>query len=223
VIKIVILGGEGNGGVFASCIEKNITSFPDNHSVEICGYLNDFLNPGEFIDRYPVLGPLQKAKEMATNEEYNFVWAVHPIGEGRKRQQIYHDLQIPYEKFFTYVSPMASISKSAKINHGAFIMDNCYVGPRANVGENSFVMANSVVGHDTNIGKFCHVSAGANISSYVNIGDFSDICIGATILEKKKIGNFAVAGAGSIIVKDIGDNEVHFGNPGRFMRNSSKT
>ena len=216
--RIIILGGEGNGGVFASCIEKHLAVSDKSNDIILEGYLNDYLKLGDLIGGYPVLGPLSDTKKFSEHEDFYFIWAIHPVGKGKTRESVYNELNLPAEKFYSYVSPQASVSKSSKLDHGVFIMDNCYIGPRAEIGSNCFVMANSVVGHDTSIGKCCHISAGANISSYVRIGNFSDICIGATILENKKIGNFSVAGAGSMIVKDIGDNEVHFGNPGKFIR-----
>ena len=41
---------------------------------------------------------------------------------------------------------------------------------------------------------------------------------GAKVIEKVKIGNFAVAGAGSLVTRDIPDYEIHVGTPARFMK-----
>ena len=39
--KVIIIGGEGNGGVVASCIEDNRSRFGDNEW-KVEGFLNDF-------------------------------------------------------------------------------------------------------------------------------------------------------------------------------------
>ena len=39
--KVLIIGGEGNGGVIASCIEDNRNRFGD-HTYEVAGFINDF-------------------------------------------------------------------------------------------------------------------------------------------------------------------------------------
>ena len=44
-------------------------------------------------------------------------------------------------------------------------------------------------------------------SSYITIGLCSDVTLG--MIEKVKIGNFAVAGAGSLVTRDIPDYEIH--------------
>jgi acetyltransferase-like isoleucine patch superfamily enzyme len=83
-------------------------------------------------------------------------------------------------------------------------------------------MSNSLIGHDTKVGPLCHFSVGSITSSYVEIGKVSDVTLGAKVLEKKKIGNYAVAGASSLVTKDIPDGEIHVGIPAKFLKKVSK-
>ena len=39
--KLLIVGGEGNGGVVASCVEDNRNRFHD-YEWEVAGFVNDF-------------------------------------------------------------------------------------------------------------------------------------------------------------------------------------
>lgn len=110
------------------------------------------------------------------------------------------------------------LNQDTSVLTGVFVMSNCYVGPSAHIGLCCMLMANSLVAHDTRVGPLCHFSAGSITGSYNTIGKCSSIAYGTVVLEKKNIGNFAVAGASSLVTKDIPDGEIHIGIPARFMK-----
>ena len=66
--KVIIIGGEGNGGVVASCIEDNRKRFND-HKWEVAGFVNDY---EKTVCGYPVLGLTDDVKELLKNPEYYF-------------------------------------------------------------------------------------------------------------------------------------------------------
>ena len=49
--KVIIIGGEGNGGVIASCIEDNRNRYNDLEW-EVAGFINDFETE---VDGFPVI------------------------------------------------------------------------------------------------------------------------------------------------------------------------
>ena len=71
--KVIILGGEGNGGVIASAIVD--MNRKGDHTFELAGYLNDFEENGTLLHDYPVLGNLKDIHEFAY-KGYHFIWAV---------------------------------------------------------------------------------------------------------------------------------------------------
>ncbi len=214
--KIIILGGEGNGGVIASCIDDNRQRFGDE-SFEMAGWLNDFVETGKEVNGYPVLGNLADWKQFS-DDDYQFMWAVHVIGRGPMRERLFADLGIPIERFATIVHRSAFVAPNAVLEPGAFVMANTYVGPATRLGQCTLVMANCVVGHNDHIGPFNHISAGAIISSYITTGKFVDICLGTKVIEKVTMGDYSVAGAAAMVLKDIPEKEVHVGHPAKFRR-----
>jgi len=213
--KVIIIGGEGNGGVVASCIEDNRTRFHDIEW-EVAGFLNDF-EKGKLILGYPVLGGTNDIEKFL-NDKYYFMYAIHMIGRNIKTEEVFLKMNIPIERFATIVHKTAFIAQSAVLEPGVFVMSNCYVGPGAKLGYCSLMMANSLLGHNTTVGPLCHFSVGSITSSYIEIGKVSDVTLGAKVLEKRKIGNYAVAGANSLITHDIPDYEIHVGSPARFLK-----
>ncbi len=213
--KVLIIGGEGNGGVIASAIiDMNKKGY---NEYELAGYLNDYEKAGTLIHGYPVMGKLDEAHEFA-GKGYYFMWAVHMIGHGKKRRDLYHKLDIPEDKLANIIHPNAFVADNVVIEPGVFVMANSYIGPGTTLRKCTLVMANCVVGHNDDIGELCHLSAGCNVSSYIKIGYASDIGLGAAVLEKRKIGNYSVLGANSLLTRDIGDSVIYVGSPARLHR-----
>jgi sugar O-acyltransferase (sialic acid O-acetyltransferase NeuD family) len=215
---VIIIGGEGNGGVIASCIEDNRSRF-GNKDWLVAGFLNDF-EKGKEINGYPVLGGTDEIDSfLKSDENYYFMYAIHMIGRNVKSEDLFQDMNIPLTRFATIVHQTAFIANNAILAPGVFVMSNSYIGPGAKIGHCTMIMANALIGHNTNVGPLCHFSVGSITSSYVHIGKASDVALGARVLEKRTIGNYAVAGANSLITRDIPDYEMHFGSPAKFIKN----
>lgn len=213
--KVIIIGGEGNGGVITSCIEDNRKRFNDLEW-EVAGFLNDF-EKGKTINGYPVLGGTDEIEKFL-NDDYFFMYAIHMIGRNVKSEEVFNNMKIPLNRFATIVHKTAFVADNATLEPGVFIMSNCYIGPAAKIGYCTLVMSNALIGHNTTVGQLCHFSVGSITSSYVNIGKVSDVTLGAKVLEKRKIGNYAIAGANSLVTKDIPDYEIHIGSPAVFFK-----
>lgn len=213
--KVIIIGGEGNGGVIASCIEDNRERFND-YEWELVGFLNDF-EKGKKINGYPVLGGTDEIDNFL-KEDYYFVYAIHMIGRNVKSEEVFMKMNIPIQRFAVIVHKTAFVAKNAVLEPGVFVMSNSYIGPAAKIGYCTLVMANALIGHNTTVGPLCHFSVGSITSSYITIGKVSDVTLGARVLEKRNIGNYAVAGANSLITKDIPDYEIHVGSPAKFLK-----
>ncbi len=213
--KVIIIGGEGNGGVIASCIEDNRKRFNDLEW-EVAGFLNDF-EKGKKINGYPVLGGTDEISKFI-KEDYYFMYAIHMIGRNVKSEEVFLNMNIPPERFATIIHKTAFVADSSILEPGVFVMSNSYVGPGAKIGQCTLIMANALIGHNTTVGHLCHFSVGSITSSYITIGNVSDVTLGAKVLEKRKIGNYAIAGANSLITKDIPDYEIHIGSPSKFLK-----
>jgi sugar O-acyltransferase (sialic acid O-acetyltransferase NeuD family) len=216
--KVLIIGGEGNGGVIAACVEDNRERFHD-HEWEIAGFINDFEKGGS-INGYPVVGGTDEIDNFL-NQDYYFMYAIHMIGRNVKSEEVFLKMNIPIERFATIVHKTAFVARNASLEPGVFVMSNSYIGPSAQIGYCTLIMANSMIGHNTTVGPLCHFSVGSITSSYITIGKVSDVTLGARVLEKRKIGDYAVAGANSLITKDIPDYEIHVGSPAKFLKKVS--
>ena len=214
--KVIIIGGEGNGGVVAACIEDNRTRF-NELEWKVEGFLND-VEKGKDINGYPVLGGTDEIDKFLARDDYYFMYAIHMIGRNVKSEEVFLKMKIPLNRLATIIHKTAFVSSNAIIEPGVMLMSNSYIGPAAKIGHCSLVMANALIGHNTHVGPLCHFSVGSITSSYVNIGRASDVTLGAKVIEKTNIGNYAVAGANALVTKDIPDYEIHIGSPAKFLK-----
>lgn len=212
--KLIIIGGEGNGGVIASCIEDNRDRFNDEEWV-VHGFINDFVKE---VSGYPVVGGLKDIPQLIKETDFYFIWAIHLIGRNVLTEKLHRDANIPKARLATIKHKSAFISRSANLEPGVFIMANSYIGPMSKIGQCTLIMANSMIGHNTSIGPLCHCSVGSIMTGYSQLGICSDLAVGSTLLANVKIGNYAMAGAGSLITKDIPDYEIHVGSPAKFLK-----
>lgn len=212
--KVIIIGGEGNGGVIAACIEDNRTRFHD-YEWEIAGFVNDF---EQSVCGYPVVCDLKNISSLINQTDYYFSWGIHLVGRNVLTEKMFREACIPESRLATIVHRSAFIGKDSVIEPGAFVMANSYIGPNAHIGKCSLIMSNCSIGHNISMGPLCHCSVGSIMTGYSKLGLCSDLAVGSTILAYKTIGNFAMLGAASLATHDIPDYEIHIGVPAKFFK-----
>ncbi|MHA1793299.1 MAG: acyltransferase [Promethearchaeota archaeon] len=131
------------------------------------------------------------------------------------------------------------IGDNAFIGDGASIRENTVIGGNTIVGRAVTIECNTVIGKNCKIETGAHVTGNCTVGDDVFIGPFvvttndrylalvdvemvgptfDDGCaIGAnsTILPGVHVGKKAIVGAGSLVIKDVPDEEVWMGNPAR--------
>lgn len=212
--KLVIVGGEGNGGVIASCIEDNRSRYND-YEWEIVGFINDY---EESVCNYPVIGKLSSIKHLIETTDYFFIWGIHLVGRNILTEKLFRQANIPHDRLATIIHKSAFIAQTAFLESGVFVMANSYVGPGARIGCSSLIMANCSIGHNIEMAPLCHCSVGSIMTGYSKMGLCSDLAVGSTLLAHKTIGNFAMLGAASLATHDIPDLEIHVGCPATFLK-----
>lgn len=212
--KVIIIGGEGNGGVIASCIEDNRNRYND-YEWEVAGFINDFKTD---IDGYPVLGKICDIKKFIDETDNYFAWGIHLVARNYKTVEMFREAKIPEERLATIIHKSVFIGKGAIIEPGAFIMYNTYIGPQAHVGKCSLVMANCSIGHDTSIGDLCHCSVGTIMTGYSKLGLCADLGVGACLLAYKVVNDYGMLGASALGTKDVPEGEIWVGTPAKFLK-----
>jgi acetyltransferase EpsM len=137
------------------------------------------------------------------------------IGSNAIRKKIVVENALSYA---IVIHPNAVISKYVDIGEGSVVMANAVINANATIGKHCIVNTASVVEHDCFIGDFVHISPSATLCGNVRIGEGTHIGAGATIIPNIKVGKWCTIGAGTVVIKDISDNAVVVGNPGRIIK-----
>lgn len=213
--KVIILGGIGNGSVIANAIAD--ANRRGDHEWEFAGYLNDRMEAGEHIESYPVLGKLADWKMNAASDRF-FINTIFRIDGQQQRIDLFESLDIPDDRLATFVHPMAFVAPNARLGPGTVVMPQAAISSAAAIAKGCLIMVGASIGHNSTIGRFCHFAAQCCIGAFMNIADGVHIGLNATTRENLTIGRNATLGMGSVLTRNMGENEIWIGNPARYLR-----
>ncbi len=213
--KVICLGGAGNSAnIGKAIVDSNKCGF---NEWEFAGFLNDRIETGKALEGYPVLGKINQAQEFV-NKGFYFINGVLRIDGNKKRIKLFEELNIPDSSLAIFIHHTAYIAPDVKIGPGCAIMPNACIAGDDVFGKCCLVFQGATIGHNNQIGDFCHISAQACVGAYLNIGKGVHIGMNSTIREHITIGAFSSLGCGSVLLKDIGEEEIWAGSPAKFLR-----
>ncbi len=137
------------------------------------------------------------------------------IGDNKTRKKVYEQLLACGFEIITLVHPSAVISVSAIIEVGTVVMANVVVNPHAKIGRGVILNTACVIEHDNTIEDFVHISPNVALAGNVWVKELTHIGISSCAKQGITIGRESIIGAGSVIVKDIKDKKIAYGNPCR--------
>lgn len=116
------------------------------------------------------------------------------------------------------IDESSDIKNSAKIGAGSYIGQKVIVNIGTRIGRDAILNTGCSIDHECSIGVGVHIMGAAALAGRVKVGDFTVIGTNATILPDISVGRGAYIGAGAVITKDVVDNAVVVGVPGRTIR-----
>lgn len=117
----------------------------------------------------------------------------------------------------TVVHPRAWVAPSATLGKGSHIKAGALVETAVAIGDACQIDNGVVVAHHTAIGDGCHLAPGAALGSGITVGAGTIIGIGASVSTSVSIGTNCIVSVGSSVSRDVPDNSVVEGVPGRII------
>ncbi|SFW25926.1 acetyltransferase [Chitinophaga sancti] len=136
------------------------------------------------------------------------------LGNNNVRKLIAEKLNVPFIKG---IHPGASVSGRAVLGDGSVVMAGVTINADAVIGRHCIINTNASVDHDCAIEDYVHISPNVAVCGGVTIGEGAHIGAGAVIKPGIVIGRWATIGAGCVVIRDVAENAVVIGNPGKEM------
>lgn len=212
--KVLIIGGKGTAVVIAEQIYDAHERF--GVDIEVIGFAFDDPNFKDGINGWPVLCGTQEAYELFKEDEsVKFVFALYRSDILKERIALRESLNIPQERFLSFVHPTAYIAKSAQLGFGNIILANCVINNNVVIGNFNTMNSNSLVGHDTHIENNNFIAAHTCIGSNLKIGNGNFTGLNCTIKNFVEIGDYNLIGMASNVVKNVSNGQILIGNPAK--------
>ena len=198
--KVIFIGAGGHAKVLASIVDASAFELvavfdPDKTKERFYGVKNE----GDYTpNAHPEAKLLIAIGDNATRKKIS--------------QSIAHD-------FVQAIHPSAQIDHLVQMGQGVQVMPLVVINRATSIGHHCIVNSNATVEHDCQIGDFVHIAPGATICGGVTVGEQSLVGANATVLPNCSIGKNVIIGAGTVVTKNIPDNTLVTGVPGKIISN----
>ena len=210
--NILIYGASGHSKMIVDIILKN-------KEYNIIGYLDSFKPINKTVYGYDIIGDLDSLPELIA--EHSIEGIVIAIGDNYTRQHAYELISdiVTDIDFVSAVHPSAVLAHDIIIPRGTVIMAGAVLNADCKIGEFCILNTLSSLGHDSTMANFSSLASGVTIGGNVHIGLNSAICLKAAIIQNVSIGDHTVIGAGSLVLKSVGDHKLAYGHPVKTIKN----
>lgn len=185
--QIILVGGGGHCHSVIDVIELE-------NKFEIIGIIDKPELIGQKVLGYEVIASDDDLENIFENCK-NAVLTVGQISSSSLREKLFNKLDNLGFNLPIIISPLAHVSKHAKIGKGTVVMHQALVNANATIGKNCILNSKSLIEHDATIGNNCHISTAAVVNGGVRVKDGTFFGSNATSKEYIEVERFVKAGS----------------------------
>lgn len=187
--KIILIGGGGHCKSVIDVIEQE-------GRFEIAGIIEKYVGESEAVLGYPLIGTDDELEQLRQEYSYAFVTIGH-LASNKVRVKLFEKLKALGFQIPIIVSPLAYVSKHAKVASGTVVMHHALLNAAVEVGENCIINSKTLLEHDVHVGDNCHISTGAILNGGVSVA--ANSFVGSSSVVKQGISVSGFIKMGSIV------------------------
>ena len=185
--EIILVGGGGHCRSVIDVIEYE-------NRFHIAGIVVNDLPKGSKVLNHEVIGSDDDLEEIFKKYK-NAIITVGHIKSNNIRVKLFKKLKQIGFNLPVVISPLAYVSKYAKIDEGTVVMHQALINASAEVGKNCIINTKALLEHDVIVGDNCHISTASVINGGTVIKDNTFVGSNAVSKEGIEIDSFVKAGS----------------------------
>lgn len=209
--NILIFGGGNQATYTIDIIQKQ-------NKYKVVGIIDSVKEIGSEVFGCKVLGRIEDLENIC--KQHNVYGGIIAIGDNYSRHFVSKQIlvKIPDFTFVNAIHPSVIVSGNVNIGVGVVAMAGVIFNTNAVIHSHTFFATGCQIEHDCEIKSFASVSAGTVLGGHVVLGAFSALTLNVTVLDRLNIGGNTVVGAGSLVLKDLPNDVLAYGNPCKVIR-----
>ena len=206
--KLLIIGAGGFGrevlGYARDMIEAGTANW------EIGGFLDDNFNAlNNYSYEYKIIDTI---KDHKVSDKYVYICA---IGDPKTKLSIGRKFLDAGAEFVNIIHSTAYIGRTCKIGIGVVLCPKASITADVSLGNFVAVDVTSICSHDSKVGDGCTISHFCDLTGFTVLGEGVFLGSGVSVCPGVKVGDYAKIGAGAVVLKDVGANELAVGVPAK--------
>lgn len=204
-MRLALIGSGGHAKVVCSIARRL--------GWQVHGYFDDFRPAGTLVLGLPVLGKVAEVQQLPSQ-----CWIFVAIGDNARRRELFELCKTWKRSMATLVDPSAQLDETVTVGDGTVIMPGVVVNVDSQIGSNCILNTSCSVDHDGQIASHAHLCPGVHLAGTVSVGEGCMLGTGTSVIPGIKIGARTVVGAGAVVVRDLGADQLVVGVPARSTR-----
>jgi len=206
---VVVVGAGGHA--------RSVLGLLQDIGCKVAGLVADGIEPGQMLAGVSLLGGLDKLPEIySLHPQADWVMA---IGDNYRRLRIMNEIrsQQPGVCFPAVVHPSAELAHDVVLDEGVVVMPGAVIMAGCRLDACSLMNTKASLDHESNLAEGASLAPGVTTGGRVQIGRRSFIGLGATIVQGVNVGADTVLGAGSLLLQDLPEKVLAYGQPAKII------
>mgnify|MGYP003337642840 CR=1 FL=1 len=137
-----------------------------------------------------------------------------PVTDNNLREKVYREGKSKGYNFFSYISPKCT-NYALSIGENCFILEDNTLQPFTSIGNNVIMWSGNHIGHHGVVENNIFFTSHVVMSGHCHIKNGAFLGVNSTLRDGITIGENSIIGMGSVVTKNVPDNETWIGSPAR--------